>query len=441
MSTEQLNIEGFACFTRLARPAGGDLQALRESGMQQFLQTGLPKAKDEEWRFTNTDPLAEIAWQLPSGMIDAGSLIERHSLASACTAELVLVNGRLNRNRSKLERLPGGLSVGLLGDLPDAIAAAARPRLASLVDVGKTPFAALNAGFLDEVIVIHATRAADIARPIHVLSLSTTNGAPLLMSPRVLVIADDGAILRVVETHAGDAADIAFSNTVTEVFVGRDASVEHYHSNWTSHSTWSISNTVAQVAEAGRYTHHSASLGGKLVRNDLEVILDGAHADATLNGLLIVDGDRQIDNHTLIRHEKPDCTSRELYKNVVGDQAFGVFKGRIFVQKDAQHTDSKQTNRTLLLTDRAMMESMPALEIYADDVKCTHGSTTGPLDEDMLFYLRSRGLSTDAARHLLIYAFAADMTARMKFLPVRKKIEQHLAAQQNLPQDLSIEAT
>jgi len=244
-----------------------------------------------------------------------------------------------------------------------------------------------------------------------------------------------------VETNAGDAADVAFSNAVTEVFIGRGASVEHYQSNWTSYTTWSINNTVAQIAESGHYVNHSASLGGKLVRNDLEIILDGPHADATLNGLLIVDKDRQIDNHTLIRHEKPDCTSRELYKNVVGDQAFGVFKGRIFVQKDAQHTDSKQTNRTLLLTDQAMMESMPALEIYADDVKCTHGSTTGPLDEDMLFYLRSRGLSTEASRHVLIYAFAADMTSRMNFSPARQKIEQYLAAQQGLPQDLRIEAT
>lgn len=438
MSIEELNIE---TFTRLARPAGGDLQSLREAGMQRFLQTGLPKAKDEEWRFTNTDPLAEIAWQLPSGIIQADAQVAKHSLAPTCAAEVVLVNGQLNRGHSKLGELPRGLTVGLLSELPEAIAAQARAQLANLVGADKTPFTALNAGFLDQVVVIHAAQAVEVAKPIHVLSLSTTAGSPLLFCPRILVIAEQGAILRVVETHAGDAADVAFSNTVTEVFVGQDASVEHYQSNWSSHTTWTIANTVAQVDRSGRYTNHCASLGGKLVRNDLEAILNGAHADATLNGLVIVGQDRQIDNHTLIRHEKADCTSRELYKNVVGDQAFGVFKGKIFVQKDAQHTDSKQTNRTLLLTDQAMMESMPALEIYADDVKCTHGSTTGPLDEDMLFYLRSRGLSTDASRHLLIFAFAADMTARMKFLPVRKKIEQHLAAQQNLPQDLSIEAT
>ena len=181
-------------------------------------------------------------------------------------------------------------------------------------------------------------------------------------------------------------------------------------------------------------------MSGRLVRNDLEVVLDGERADATLNGMVLADGSRHVDNHTLIRHEKPNCTSHELYKNVIGDEATGVFKGRIFVQKDAQHTDSKQTNRTLLLSDRAMMESMPALEIYADDVKCTHGSTTGPLDEDMLFYLQSRGLSRDASRHLLVYAFAADLTARMKARPVRRRIESYLAAKQDLPQDLSIEA-
>lgn len=438
MSTEQLNLESFA---RLNRPAGGDLQSLRESGMQRFLQAGLPTDKDEEWRFTNTDPLAEVAWQLPTSELDASELLKQHSLAAACTAELVLVNGRLNRTQSKVGDLPRGLTAGLLSELPPEVAGKARAQLATLVGVDKTPFAALNAGFLDQIVVVHAARATEVVRPIHVLSLSTTAGTPLLLSPRILVIADNASVVRVVETHAGNATDAAFSNAVTEVFVGRDATVEHYQSNWTSYTTYAIGNTVARIDANGRYTNHNVSLGGRLVRNDLEAILNGRHADATLNGLLIAGQDRLMDNHTLIRHEKPDCTSRELYKHVVGDKAFGVFKGKIFVQKDAQHTDSKQTNRTLLLTDQAMMESMPALEIYADDVKCTHGSTTGPLDEDMLFYLKSRGLSTDAARHLLIYAFAADMTGRMKFSPARQKIEQYLAAQQDLPQDLSIEAS
>ena len=424
--------------TRLALPRGdASVQSLRERAMTCFTQRGLPQGNEEEWRFTNTDPLAEVAWTLPSGSYEVTALYREHSLRSTCAAELVFVNGVLARELSSLADLPQGLSAGLRTDVP----ASAVAKLATTATLDKTAFVALNTGFLDQVVFIHAARGAAIARPVHILHLSTTHGAPVLFSPRILLDVDPGAILSVIETHAGNAAEAVLSNAVTEVFIAPDANLDHYQIYGLSEASWAINNTVATLAADAKYTHHSVSLDGKMVRNDLEVILDGPHGEATLNGLVLARGSRHVDNHTLIRHEKPDCASHELYKHVVADKAFGVFKGRIFVQKDAQHTDSKQTNRTLLLSDKAMMESMPALEIYADDVKCTHGSTTGPLDEDMLFYLRSRGLSAESARDLLIYAFAAAMTQRMKVLPVRRKIESHLAAQQGLPQDLSIEAT
>ncbi len=183
---------------------------------------------------------------------------------------------------------------------------------------------------------------------------------------------------------------------------------------------------------------HSASIGSKLTRNDLNVMLNGEYADATLNGLVLISGDQHVDNHTLLRHEKANCPSHELYKHVLDGNATGIFKGKIFVQKDAQKTDSKQTSKSLLLSNDAYMNSQPALEIYADDVKCTHGSTIGPVDEEMIFYLRSRGISLEAARHLLTYAFAADITRRIRVEPVRRRIEEFMAAQHGLPQDLRI---
>ena len=304
-----------------------------------------------------------------------------------------------------------------------------------------SPFVALNAGLLEDVVIVHVGRGAAIDPIVHLMSLAISDGAPLLFSPRVLVIAEEDSIVHIVETHAGNAEDPIFSNAVVEVFAGERSVVDHYQTQWNAPETWAIQSTIAVLQTAAIYSHHHASQGGKLIRNDLHAVLDGERADATLNGVVLVDGERHVDNHTLIRHEKPNCTSHELYKHVVADESRCVFKGKIFVQKDAQHTDSKQTSRTLLLSDRAFMEAMPALEIYADDVKCTHGTTIGPLDDEMLFYLRSRGLSSDAARHLLIYAFAADMTARMKARTVRKRIESYLAAKQDLPQDLSIEAT
>lgn len=426
-------------FMRLAGDLGGDLRALRQAGLKRFEQTGLPAADDEEWRFTNTDPLAEVPWALPPVAVQADELFARYQLAGMA-AELVLINSRLSSRYSCTATLPRGLYVGTLADAPRPLAEKIQARLGTLVSVDKSPFVALNTGLLDEVIVIHADRGVVCEQPLHVLCLSTTAGVPLLVSQRLVIVAEDGAIVRIVTTHAGDAAEALLCNSVTEVFVGSGAVVDHCHPIWLSDLTSAINYTASHLSANARYTHHSVALAGKLFRNDTEVVLDGPHADAALNGLVLAGGQQHVDNHTLIRHEKPDCTSHELYKQVVDEESFGVFKGKVFVQKDAQHTDAKQTNRTLLLSDRARMESMPALEIYADDVKCTHGSTTGPLDEQMLFYLRSRGLSAEAARHLLIYAFAAEITARIAVPQVRQKVERFLAARQELPLDLSIEA-
>jgi Fe-S cluster assembly protein SufD len=187
-----------------------------------------------------------------------------------------------------------------------------------------------------------------------------------------------------------------------------------------------------------RFVSHSINTGGLLTRNEVGVVLAGEHADATINGLVLMDGSRHCDNHTLLDHAAAHCPSHELYKHVLADKSTGVFKGKILVRKDSQKTDSKQTSKVLLLSDEARMDSMPALEIYADDVKCTHGSTTGPVDEEQVFYLRSRGIALEAARHLMTYAFAADITRRIKVAPVRSRIENFMAAQHGLPQDLRI---
>lgn len=436
MSTMTTTQPDITCFTRLSESVADDLQPLREAGMRRFEATGLPGAKDEEWRFTNTDPLAEVSWQLAGPVRDLKEAHARYAIPGAI--EVVLANGKLQALEGSL---PRGLYVGPLSQAPAQVATRARSLLGRACPVELTPFVALNAGLLEDVLVIHVARGVAIDPCIHVLSLALEGGESVLFSPRVLIIAEDGSVFRVIETHAGESSVPMLSNSVVEVFAGTDAVVDHYQAQWNGTESCAIQSTVAVLQSAATYTHHHASLTGKLIRNDLHVVLDGERADTTLNGVVLVGSDRQVDNHTLIRHEKPNCTSHELYKHVVADESRGVFRGKIYVQKDAQHTDSKQTSRTLLLSDQAFMESMPALEIYADDVKCTHGSTIGPLDEQMLFYLRSRGLSADAAQHLLIYAFAADMTARMKAREMRKRIESFLAAQQDLPQDLSIEAT
>ena len=229
-----------------------------------------------------------------------------------------------------------------------------------------------------------------------------------------------------------------FTNAVTEVVAGNNARVDHLKLQQEARQAFHVATTQAQVGRAGAFISHSDTLGGKLTRNDLNVVLNGDAAETTMNGLVWIGDDQHVDNHTLIDNARPGCPSHELYKHVLGDKASAVFKGKILVRQPAQKTDAKQTSKALLLSDDAVMNSQPALEIYADDVKCTHGSTIGPVDEDMVFYLRSRGVSLDAARHLLTYAFAADITRRIRVEPVRRRLEDWMAAQEGLPQDLRI---
>jgi Fe-S cluster assembly protein SufD len=253
-------------------------------------------------------------------------------------------------------------------------------------------------------------------------------------------VLEDGGSATVVESYigAGSEKGAYLTNSVTEIVLGADSHLDHCRLQQEALDAYHLAAIQATLGRSSNLTSHSAAIGSAIARTDFNVLLNGEFADATLNGLVIATGSQHIDNHTLLHHEKANCPSHELYKHVIDGKATGVFKGKIFVQKDAQKTDSKQNSKSLLLSDEATMHSQPALEIYADDVKCTHGSTTGPVDEDQVFYLRSRGVSAEAARHLLTYAFAADITRRIKVEPVRSLLEDFMAAQHGLPQDLRI---
>ena len=260
----------------------------------------------------------------------------------------------------------------------------------------------------------------------------------------MLVVAGENSESSIVETYVGAsalpraAAPLYWTNAVTEITLEPHARIDHNKLQQENIAAFHTALLQVHQSTASTFISHSTSLGSRLTRNDLQVFLGGERAEATLNGLVYAKGEQHIDNHTLLQHEKAHCPSHELYKHVLADKATAVFKGKIFVQKDAQKTDSKQTSKSLLLSETAVMNSQPALEIYADDVKCTHGSTIGPVDENALFYLVSRGLSAQQARHLMTYAFAADITRRIKVAPVRSRIEDFMAAQHGLPQDLRI---
>ncbi len=416
------------------------LTQLRAAGTARFDQVGYPKAKHEEWRFTRVDAIANTRFTPAPASHDAAAIqaATNFSFGTEALIELVFVDGHYKPQISRLGKLPRSVTVLSLGeavaqDLPDL-----RDNLARFADINLNPFVAMNTGVLQEGAFIHLPRGTSLQGPIHLLFVSTASDQPTATHPRVLVVAGENVEATLVESYVGERAGTYFTNAVTEFVIGADSRIDHCKLQQESLGAYHIATMAVHLARNAQFVSHSATLGGHLTRNDVNVTLSGEHADATINGLVILDGDRLCDNHTLLDHAAANCPSHELYKHVLAGNSRGVFKGKILVRPDSQKTDSKQTSKTLLLSDDARMNAMPALEIYADDVKCTHGSTTGPVDEEQVFYLRSRGVSHEAARHLLTYAFAADVTRRIRVAPVRARIENFMAAQHGLPQDLRI---
>jgi Fe-S cluster assembly protein SufD len=432
--------------TRFAREAGrnGDnvpawLDALRKPALDRFNPASFPWTRDEHWRHTNFAPLLKTPFRPAPPSLEVPADAVAYSLGYEAATELVFVNGRYAPHLSRPGRLPRGVRVTSLAEAIDAADPLVERHLARLAAADRNPFAALNTGFVRDGAFVHLARGAAVEGPIHLMFVSTSGGSdPTVSHPRVLVVAEEASEASIVESYVGGGEDVYFTNAVTEVVAGPNARLDHNKLQWESLDAFHVATTAAHLDKGAAFVSHSAAIGGRLTRNDLDVVLGGPHAEATLNGLVLIGGQQHVDNHTLLDHAAPDCPSHELYKHVLEGRASGVFKGKILVRQGAQKTDSKQTSKTLLLSDDAAMNSMPALEIYADDVKCTHGSTTGPVDESMVFYIRSRGVSLEAARHLLSYAFAADITRRIKVEAVRRRLEEHMAAQHGLPQDLRI---
>ncbi len=438
MLTQQDYLSDFARLEKaIASP--GWIERLRRDGIEQFNRVGFPSNKLEDWRQTNVAPIARTNF-IPAriGHDLTAHDIRAFSFRDESLCELVFINGQFSPGLSDLGQLPEGLRVTNLAALIGSGSKRLERHLGHHAQIEKNPFVALNTGFVRDGAVVYVDRNVNIDRPIHLLFVSTANGEPTVSHPRVLIVAEDNSEATIVETYAGLGDGAYFTNTVTEVVAGNGSRIDHCRLQHETRDAFHVSTTEAQIGRSGAFVTQSATLGGQLTRNDLNVVLSGDGAEATLNGLVLIDGKQHVDNHTLLDHAAPNCPSHELYKHVLSGASTGVFRGKILVRQNAQKTDSKQTSRSLLLSDDADMNSQPALEIYADDVKCTHGSTIGPVDEEMMFYIRSRGVDAGSARALLTYAFAADITRRIRVEPVRRYLENFMAAQHDLPQDLRI---
>ena len=403
------------------------LRDLRRKGIDAFAEAGFPTTRDEDWKFTSVAPIADRLFAPAQEGLSGLATDHVESWAGALGGyRLVLVNG-VHAPQLSGGELPAGVHVSSLRSILATNPAAVEPYLGRSAPTSRQAFTALNTGFFQDGAFVWIPPGTIIERPISLLFVSASPENASVSHPRVLIVAGDRSQAQIVESYVGFSGHEYFTNAVTEVVVGSGAVIEHYKLQRESQRACHIGSLFMHATRDSTFSSHSFAFGGALVRNDIVAVLDGEGGDCTLNGLYVVDGQRLIDNHTTIDHAKPHCGSHELYKGILGGHARAVFNGKIIVRPDAQKTDARQTNKALLLSDDAQINTKPQLEIFANDVKCTHGATVGQLDEDALFYLRARGVGAQQARDMLIHAFAGDVLGRIRIEPVRISLEEQLA--------------
>ncbi|PYQ04832.1 MAG: Fe-S cluster assembly protein SufD [Acidobacteria bacterium] len=414
------DFEAFAAGRSGAEPSW--LQRQREEAMERFQERGFPTTAEEDWRFTNVAPIARTAFRRATG----AGLGPVRAEAPQGGPEIVFVDGRYSPAQSSAPD-EGGVEVRSLAEALAKEPARLAEQLGRLVDGHGTSLADLNTAFLDDGAVIFVPAGLVVKEPLHVRFFSTaTSERPMVTHPRTLVVAGRNSQAQIVEIYGGAAGAAYFTNAVTEIVLEDGAVVDHYRLQRESEAAYHAALTAVVQGRASRFKSHSFALGARLARHDLRQLFAAEGGECELLGLFAVAGEQHTDTHTLIDHAHPHCTSRELYKGILDGKARGVFVGRIVVREGASKTDAHQTNKNLLLSREALVDSLPQLEILASDVKCKHGSTTGQLDPTALFYLRSRGISEAAARSLLVSAFAGDVVGRVGVPALRAALERDL---------------
>lgn len=415
-------------FTAFERTLNGDatsaVHALRRTAMGHFQQHGFPTTADEEWRFTNVQSIADRPFTpsvRPAGAKLTVADIER--LTVPAEDRFVFVNGHFEPSLSSV-KVPANVRAVSLAQARSSDRQMLEKHLARSVKGTETAFTALNTAFLMDGLYLHVPSGVEIAEPIILVYVADRSAGDMVVHPRNLIVLDERAAAKVVEFYVTSDGNGYLTNAVTEIVLGKRARLEHDKVQVEALSAYHLAVTHVAQSRESVYRSNNFALGGKLVRNELTSGMNDERCECTFNGLSVGTGEQLIDNHTTIDHAKPNCNSWEVYKTVLSGRSRGVFNGKIFVRKDAQKTDAKQTNKTLLLSDEATIDTKPQLEIFADDVKCTHGATVGQLDEQQVFYLRSRGISEHDARDILTFAFADEVVGHVSIEAVRDRLEQ-----------------
>jgi Fe-S cluster assembly protein SufD len=420
----ELLVGQFSQFETATQPKW--LAPVRKAGLASFADQGFPKLSDEDWRFTNVAPIAKLNFQLAKEVSVNGAetkLIDESAFAKLSGHRLVFVNGFFCAKLSSLKPVAGGVRIENLSAALARDSALIEKHLGKYAHTASNTFAALNQAFFTDGAFIFVPAGVEVAEPVQLIYISSAvqNGETIL--PRNLVIAEANSKLTVVESYISTGNVAYFTNAVTEILAGESARVEHVKLQDEAPDAFHIATIAGEFGRTSNVTVHSFALGAKLSRTNIRTKLAGEGLECILNGLYLTRGEQLADHHMIVEHAQPHCASHEYFNGILDDKSKGIFHGRIYVHPIAQKTDAKQTNKNLLLSDDATADTKPQLEIYADDVKCTHGATIGQLNDESIFYLRSRGIGTDTARQMLIHAFAGEIIERIKCEPAREVID------------------
>jgi len=431
MSTIQKNLTGtepfVKHFNRVESVAQADwLLALRRTGLAHFTALGIPTLAHEDWRFTNLAPLTKLPLEPlfeTAATHEVAEFLAQQTFTKLAGSRLVFVNGQYAASLSVIGHLPAGVKVTNLATALKTEPEFVKTHLGVSADTSKNPFTALNQAFFLDGGFVHVPAGLEVAEPIQLIHVSTARKGGDTIQPRNLIVAEANSKLTIVESYVSLGEAAYFTNTVTELVAGDNATVEFVKYQSEAAAAFHIGMMAAHLGRASNVRIHSFALGAKLSRTNIRTNLAGEGLECILNGLYLTRGEQLADHHMIVEHAQPHCASHEYFNGILDGKSKGVFHGRILVREIAQKTDAKQTNKNLLLSDDATADTKPQLEIYADDVKCTHGATIGQLNDESIFYLRSRGLGTDTARRMLIHAFAGEIIERVKCDAAREELD------------------
>ena len=415
-----------SAFSRLGEAStngkSAHLAALRKEGLDCFAVQGFPKPRTEAWKYTNLRSVLRRPIPLESGIAAGTAPVAIPGLDAHV---VVLVDGRFSREHSRIGDLPEGTVVSGLAEACHTHNEVVRRHLSRYAPIDGCPFVALNTAGLADGAFIYLPRGVQLDRPVHLVHLIASAA---FLQPRTLVVAGAESLLELVQSAEIRDANPAFVNAVTEVCVESHARLELVEVQTLPATVTTVNSLHANQKAGSHFGSHTFTFDGEIVRNNVVITANAEHCETKLNGLFLACGTTHVDNHTLVDHAKPDCYSSELYKGILNDRATGVFNGKVLVRQDAQRINAYQSSKAVVLTDTARMYAKPELEIYADDVKCSHGATTGQLDKDALFYLRARGLTPQQARAVLLESFSRELFEPIRLPPLRQHLEHLVAA-------------